>query len=184
MKLNARRVRSTVGALAAAGLLMGAMTGCAPGSDSSGGGEENTTVTWWLWDSNPDAKAMVAAFEKENPGIKVEQKTYSNSDYLNAIRPGLTSNAGPDVFQVAPGGMLENYGPLALDLTDYAEGALGDDWADKFNSTSIEQLQFDGAQVALPTYMSAAGFIYYNQKLIEELGITVPTTLPENGNAT
>src|SRR3546814_7913343 len=75
--------------------------------------------------------------------------------------------------------MLENYGPRALDLTDYAEGALGDDWADKFNSTSIEQLQFDGAQVALPTYLSAAGFIYYNQKLIDELGITVPTTLPE-----
>src|SRR3546814_19294140 len=122
MKLNARRVRSTVGALAAAGLLMGAMTGCAPGSDSSGGGEENTTVTWWLWDSNPDARAMVAAFEKENPSIKVEQKNYCNSDNLNANRPVRTTNAGPEVTQVAPAGMRENYGPLPLDLTDYAEG--------------------------------------------------------------
>ena len=182
MKLNAKPLRTGLATLAALGLVGAALAGCAPQGGDSGNGssdEENATITWWLWDTNPDAKAMVAAFEKENPGIKVEQKTYGYNDYLNALRPGLTSNTGPDVFQVAPGGMLENYGSLALDLTDYAKNALGDDWADQFNSTSIEQLQFDGTQAALPTYLSAAGYIYYNQKLIDELGITVPTTLPE-----
>lgn len=172
-----RRIRTLVGALATVGVIATMTAGCA--AQSSSDDAEGGTVTWWLWDSNPVAKDMVAAFEKENPDIKVDFKVYNNSDYMNALRPGLTSNSGPDVFQIAPGAMLSNYGPLALDLSDYASEALGDDWADQFNSTAIEQLNLDDAQAALPTYLSAAGLMYYNQNLVDEIGITVPTTVPE-----
>lgn len=173
--------RSTVAAIAAGTAAALLVAGCTP-QGGGGGGEdsaEDNTVTWWLWDSNPEAEEMAAAFEEENPDIHVDFKVYNYNDYLNALRPGLTATSGPDVFQVAPGAMLANYGPLAVDLTPYAQESLGEGWADEFNETAISQLSFEGAQAALPTYLSAAGYIYYNNTLVEDLGITVPTTVPE-----
>ncbi len=170
-------LRAGLGAAAAASSIALVLSGCSPAQEEEAGGQ--TTITWWSWDSNPVPEEMVAAFEEANPDITVESEFFNYNDYLNALRPGLTSDDGPDVFQVAPGGMLANYGPLAVDLAPFAEEALGGQWEDDFNPTALEQLRFEDAQVALPTYMTAAGLIYYNANLVEELGITVPTTVPE-----
>lgn len=174
MKTRMRKPAAVVAAASAVALIV---SGCAPqgGDDSS----EKTTLTWWLWDANPAPEDFAKAFMEENPDITVKVKQYNYNDYLNALRPGLTSSSGPDIFQVAPGGMLANYGSLAVDLTPYVSDSLGDGWKDEFNSTAISQLQLDGKQPALPTYLSAAGYIYYNKTLVDQLGITVPTTLPE-----
>lgn len=169
-------LRLMLGGVALASSTALILAGCAPAEDTADGG---TTITWWSWDSNPVPEEMIAAFEAENPDITVESEFYNYNDYLNALRPGLTSNDGPDVFQVAPGGMLANYGPLAVDLSSFAEDALGAEWKNEFNTTALEQLQFEGTQVALPTYMTAAGLVYYNSTLVDELGIAVPTTVPE-----
>lgn len=164
---------SSIALLASASLVLSA---CAPSDTDS---SSSQTVTWWSWDSNPVEKDMIAAFNKEFPDITVEYQRFEYSDYLTALRSGLSSDSGPDVFQVAPGGMLVTYAELALDLAPLASESLGAEWETLFNSTAIEQLKQDGKQVAMPTYLSAAGLIYYNQKLMEEVGIDVPTNLPE-----
>lgn len=172
--------RALLGAAAVAAVAALAVSGCS-GGQSSSSSSGKTTITWWGWDSNPTQTTMVAAFEKENPNITVNVKDFSTgtSDYENALRPALTSNSGPDVFQIQPGSMLSNYGPLAVDLSSYAQKAWGSNWASGYYSSAISQLQLNGSQMALPTYMSAAGMIFYNSGLVKQLGITVPTTVPE-----
>ena len=121
----------------------------------------------------------IADFEKANPGITVEFKQYSYDDYVTALRTGLTSNDGPDVFQLQPGDLVTNFGSLAVPLEDYLSEEIGADWADRVNAEGLRQLQLDGAQVGLPSYMSAAGFIYYNATILDELGVAVPTDFDE-----
>lgn len=177
-KISARL--GSLALLATASLVLGA---CAPSEaetvSSQTASSSSETITWWSWDSNPVQEDMIAAFNEEFPDITVEYQRFNFSDYLTALRPGLSSDSGPDVFQVAPGGMLAVYAELALDLAPLASESLGAEWETQFNSTAIEQLNQDGKQVALPTYLSAAGLIYYNQTLLDEIGIEVPNTLPE-----
>lgn len=169
------RIARTAAAAAAITILAGGLAGCAGGPSDSDGTVE---LSWWGW--NPtDYKAAIEEFEKENPDIKVTFKQFAYNDYVTALRPGLTSSDGPDVFQVQPGELVTNFGPLAVPLEDPMAAEYGDDWADDFNAEGLSQLQLDGEQVALPSYMSGAGLIYYNQTILDQFGLTVPTTFDE-----
>jgi raffinose/stachyose/melibiose transport system substrate-binding protein len=167
---NPARTALTVVAIAASGALL---SGCVSGSPSTDGGSQ--TVTWWAWNAfDPDR--IIAEFEDANPGITIDYKQYSYNDYVTAIRTGLTSNDGPDVFQVQPGELVTNFGPLSLPLDDFLAES-GE--AGRINAEGLSQLQLDGAQVALPSYMSAAGLVYYNASILEEVGVEVPTDFDE-----
>lgn len=175
--MNGRNRRRTV---LAAGLVAGtmALAGCvgtAPDGSADGG---DTTITWWAWNAF-DADTVITAFEADNPGITVEYKQYSYNDYVTAIRTGLTSGDGPDVFQLQPGELVDNFGPLAMPLDDVLAERVGEDWADRFYPEGLSQLQSDGIQVALPSYMSAGGFIYYNATILADLGVEVPHDLEQ-----
>jgi len=178
------RSRSVLGvAVVATGSLL--LAGCvttggeateSPSGEATEVGDQ--TVTWWGWNVfNSDQ--TVADFEAENPGVTVDFKFYSYDDYVTALRTGLMSNDGPDVFQLQPGDLVTNFGSLAVPLEDYLAETHGGDWADRVNPQGLSQLQLDGAQVALPAYMSAAGFIYYNATILDDLGVAVPGDFAE-----
>ena len=116
-----------------------AITGCTADTGSEG----PVTLKWVYWDiAVPDA--VVEAFEAENPDIKVEATQQAYNDYLTALRPSLTSDSGPDIFQVAPGTLVENYGELAEPLDSIAEEAYGSDWKSQFANGSLDALALDG----------------------------------------
>lgn len=150
-------------------------TSAPPGSSSPA---EEVTINWWAWNV-AEYEKTIAAFEAANPGIKVEFTPYSNADYLNNLRSALTSPNGPDVLQLSPGGLVANYGELVEDLGPLAATEWGSDWQQKFNQLGLSQLQKDGKQVGFPAYMSAAGFIYYNSGMLQDVGVEVPKDLAE-----
>jgi raffinose/stachyose/melibiose transport system substrate-binding protein len=159
---------------AAAGLIL---TGCTANGDTPSS-DGPVTISWWGWNAS-ESEATIDAFEAENPDISVEFTSYSNSDYLNNLRTALTSDNGPDVLQLAPGATVKNYGALVEDLAPLASGSWGERWTDDYNTLGLTQLQSDGKQVALPSYMSAAGFIYYNSDILSQTGTTVPKNVDE-----
>jgi raffinose/stachyose/melibiose transport system substrate-binding protein len=154
------------------------LAGCAAGDsnpDGSPDSGEKQTVTWWAWNVF-DSEKVIDAFEDANPNITVDFKAYAYNDYVTALRTGLTSADGPDVFQVQPGELVTNFGPLALPLDDHL-AELGD--AAEVNSEGLTQLQLDGVQVGMPSYMSGAGLVYYNATILDELGVEVPADFEE-----
>lgn len=158
-----------------------ALAGCGTAQSGSGGAESDpsgTTLKWWAWNA-AESETTIAEFEKQNPGITVEFTAYSNDDYLNNLRAALTSDKGPDVLQLAPGGTVNAYGDLVQDLAPLAATAWGEDWRSGFNELGLTQLQKGGKQAALPSYMSAAGFLYYNSGILGEAGAEVPTDLDQ-----
>ena len=156
-------------------------TACGGGSgDGSATDDPDGPVelTWWAWNVAA-GEEVVEAFEAEHPDITVELRPYGFDDYVQALRPALTSSGGPDVFQLQPGGMVTNYEPLALDLAPLFEDELGADWRSQFHEQGLTQLAVDDKQAAMPSIMSAGGLIYYNQAMLDDAGVDVPTTFDE-----
>lgn len=175
---RSRRVLSGAAIATAFLLLAGCVSTGGEPSPGAGATGADQRVTWWGWNAfNSDQ--VIADFEKANPGVTVEFKLYSYDDYVTALRTGLTSNDGPDVFQLQPGDLVTSFGGLAVPLEDHLAETAGADWAARVNAQGLVQLQLDGAQVALPAYMSAAGFIYYNATILDDLGVSVPTNFDE-----
>jgi raffinose/stachyose/melibiose transport system substrate-binding protein len=170
-------------ALALASLTVAALAGC--GSSSST--EDSATsgsITWWGF--SPDttvADAYIAAFNEEYPDIEVKYNKYEVNAYTAALRAGLVSNNGPDVFNVVaagPTGPLEQFGDFTLDLTPAMEDLLGADWEEQVSASGVEPLMTDdGALAAASLGYVGAGFLWVNQDLFDEYGQAVPTTYTE-----
>lgn len=178
-----KRWKIALGSLAAATLML---TACAPTDDSGGGGGEPSAdsgpVTLTYWDfldpsqDNPRANALrenIAAFEEANPNIKIDLSVVSLGDMISRLPQAAAAGQAPDVFkmftpqvpQMAAAGAYTPLPEAALEV---------DDWLRPADTLAGP----DGAQVAVPyEYRTCA--LYYNQKILDEIGVTAPTTYDE-----
>lgn len=125
------------------------------------------------------AESLIAEFNKEHPEITVNYKFYpSAGDYPAALRAGLASNSGPDLFNLSTNtaAHVDQFGSFAVDLTD----ALGDDGLDGISDLAQETFILDdGSFVATSLGYVTAGLLYVNKDLLDEHGVAIPTTLDE-----
>ncbi|WP_248240094.1 ABC transporter substrate-binding protein [Microbacterium kunmingense] len=158
-----------------------ALSGCAGGGgggDADAAPADSGEVSWWGWTPDtPVAERYIAAFNEEYPDITVTYRNFENVDFRNTIVSALESGQGPDVFDLsAAGGTPDLWGPYAIDLAPLAEDTLGADWESSFAGGYAEQLRdSEGTQVSLPLGGMSAGFIWYNQDILDEAGAEVPT---------
>lgn len=180
--MNTRSRMRLVAGLAATGLAMGALAGCAGGGggDDDGDGGEDVTLTWWHNATSGPLPAVweevAAEFEAANPGVTVEQTGYQNEELQRTLIPNaLAAGDPPDLFQVWPGGELrdqvENGYLMALDdaVPDTIESV----------GATVNPWQVDGATYGVPFTFGIEGF-WYNTDMFEAAGIDeVPATLDE-----
>lgn len=86
--------------LATLAVLSLAVSGCSVGSDPGGGGSGDTTVTFRLWDDQVAKayKTSFAAFEKQNPGIKVDVQIVPWADYWTKLPTDISAGTAADIF--------------------------------------------------------------------------------------
>lgn len=181
-KLIAFSLAAAIGVLSFTGC--SGQTGTASGAGSSQAGQEVTLTFPCIWVGS-DSKAkvfgeMVAGFNTEYAGkyqIKLEEQTDYDA-YRDKIRTLISTGAAPDLFTVQDFPDLELYASSGklMNLTDFLAES---DMASRFEDGIVERAQIDGANYAMP-YESAVVPIMYNQKLLEEAGVTsIPTTYDE-----
>lgn len=137
------------------------------------------TITYWDFldpsQDNPRSKALktnLENFATAHPDITVELSVVSLGDMLSRLPQAAAAGQAPDVFkmftpvvgQMAAAGA---YSPLsqASEVTDWLR--------------PIDNLTGpDGQQVAVPYEYRTCAF-YYNQKILDEIGVSVPTTYTE-----
>jgi raffinose/stachyose/melibiose transport system substrate-binding protein len=167
-----------LGAIAAATMV--AIGGCsvadAPKNESSSSG----TLDWWGYSPNKAvAESLIREFNKEYPNLTVRYKFYpNNSEYPAALRAGLASNSGPDLYNLSTNAAapVSQFGPLAVDLA----AALGPDWKDKVSPLAQESFTLPNGSLAGAALGSvSAGLLYINKDLFDRYGLTAPTTLTE-----
>ncbi len=182
--LGGRRSRRLAPTVLAGLCVTLAVTACAGGGSPSGGstGSANSgNITWWGWTPTVQgAQAYIKAFNKVHPDIHVTFKEITIAGYDAAMRPALVSSAGPDVFDIAPGGGIGSIASLAADTLNLQPAiakALGPDWKSKIAPIGPAGLTKDGKLAALPIGSTFAGNLWINQDLFSKYHLTAPTTL-------
>ena len=174
----------------AAVALLAAAAGCSAAGSSAAGGSGGSggtvTVNWWTWDPNQALayEQCIPAFEKANPGIKVDVSQYNVSDYFTKLTASFVAGNAPDAFMNSVT-FLQSYASQnqlmalnkyisqsSLNMSQYSIGASG--W--KYTN---------GDQYALPMDW-ATDVLYYNTALVEKAGYTPAevdklTWNPQNG---
>ncbi|GGH36418.1 carbohydrate ABC transporter substrate-binding protein [Paenibacillus segetis] len=133
-------------------------------------------------------KEITAAFEKANPGVKVETTIDKNIE--DVIGPGMKSGDFPDVIHLATGqkkGLTETFvkDNNLIDLTDVLSMTIPgesvtvkDKLIPGFTDTTITNPYGDGKTYLMPMFYSPTG-LFYNAGLFEQKGWEVPTTWDE-----
>ncbi|MGW9111685.1 ABC transporter substrate-binding protein [Microbacterium sp. NPDC055683] len=175
-------LRTALAGGAAAAIAVG-LSACGGTSSEPTGSAESGSITWWGW--TPDTsvgEAYIAEFNKVYPDIEVTYKNYENGDYTGALRAALSSNSGPDVYDMALGGnngAFRDFGDFALDLRPALEEQLGDDWEDAFTFSHDGFTRDDDSIAAVSMGGVGAGMLWINQDLFDEVGVAPPTTYDE-----
>lgn len=122
------------------------------------------------------ADEVVKAFEAANPDINVDIETRpGGSEGDNLIKTRLATGAMADVFLYNSGSLFQAINPqqFLVDLTN-------EPWqADVQASFKPVVTAPDGTIRGAPARAAMAGGIYYNKKIYEELGLSVPKTWAE-----
>jgi multiple sugar transport system substrate-binding protein len=128
-----------------------------------------------LWDGNqkPAMEAAIAAFQKQNPQIKVSVELTEWNDYWNRITTGVAAGTTPDVF----------WGHVAYFASLADKGALGDlapfISKDKFDTTIyypglLDNWKYGGKQYGLAKDWDTICYAY-NKDMAAKAGVD-PTT--------
>jgi N,N'-diacetylchitobiose transport system substrate-binding protein len=191
-----------LGALAVAGLVVGACGGDdgdsdsaddatttvaeatdAPGEssapDTSGGGSD-AEGTLRLWLNGPDTPQeivdyAIAEFNKTHPNVNVELERQQWTGLVERLTTSLSGSDAPDIveFGNTQAQTFEAAGAVA-DLTEHVDELGGDD----FLQSLLEAGTYDDKVYAVP-YYGGARIVVYRTDLFEASGIEVPTTLDE-----
>jgi raffinose/stachyose/melibiose transport system substrate-binding protein len=161
-----------------------ALTACTTGGGSAAEDDSPTTgsVEWWGYSPEASiADKYIAAFNEEYPDIEVTYKPIPDLDYTAALRAGLVSPEGPDVYDVAtnPVASIEVFGEFALDLKPAMVDLLGEDWQEKTSTLGQQAFYKDDELLAASMGFVSAGVLQINQDLFDEYGLEAPTTLDE-----
>lgn len=157
--------------LAAAATTMG-LTGCAPGSSSSGGGSGDATsadltFAWWGNEvRNKNTTDAIDAYSKANPGVQISPQPGEWSSYWDKIATQVAGNTAPDVIQMDMAYISEygNRGAL-LDLS-------GVDTS-KFIEGTVDSGKIDGTLVGINAGINCL-VVLANPKVFEKAKMDVP----------
>ena len=165
-------------ALASAAIAGVMLAGCAADTEPESQGP--VTLTYWDFldpsQDNPRSNALkenIANFEAANPDINIDLSVVSLGDMLSRLPQAAAAGQAPDVFkmftpqvpQMAAAGAYSPLPEASSEITDWLRPT----------DTLVGP---DGQQVAVPyEYRTCA--LYYNQKILDQIGATAPTTYDE-----
>ena len=165
----------TKGALLLSSLLV--VSGCSAGTttETEGGAAANTdgeivTLTFLNSQSEGTYDDVIAAFQAENPNIKVEVQSVPFSELIAQTQARLgTQDSSIDVLTVDP--------PRLPDMAE--RGFLVDVSSDlpgmkeKISDVAVSSISFDDKQWAFPVWTSA-NYLLYNKEILNAAGVEAP----------
>ncbi|KAA9089623.1 ABC transporter substrate-binding protein [Microbacterium radiodurans] len=164
--MNTRRLL----ALTAGVALAVSLAGCAGGTGSGSGDDEQITLrfAWWGSDELNAIKAeQIALFEKAHPNITVAGEPSEYNGYYDKLATQVAGGGAPDAIQIT-------YDALPLYVSKNAIADISADIdQDTFAAGALDAGIIDGKLYALPTGVGARGIIV-NPAVFEAAGIPIP----------
>lgn len=182
--MRLKRTRSL--ALGVAALTLLALGACSTGVPSGEGSSTASTPTerqeleFWFWGAGPTQQKIMN--EVLVDGFNQSQDQYTLSvNFNNAvdknIQVALSSNKGPDIVYGSGPSFSAQYAAAnkLADMTPYAEKY---GWQERLLAPMYESGTVNGKLYSLPNSLINIG-VFYNKKVLDELGATPPTTFGE-----
>lgn len=164
-----RRIRKT-GIVAAAAAVVMALSACGGGSSAqSDGGPVELRFSWWGSDKRAQVtQAAIAAFEAENPNIKIKPEYGDWSGYWDKLATQVAANDAPDIIQ-----MDEKY------ITEYStRGALLDLSKYDIDTSKLDEVALNAGKGEKGLTGIAAGInaatILANPAVFKAAGVELP----------
>lgn len=171
--MSKHSMRKMLAAGAVAAVALGGLAAC---SSSDGAGEGgDVTMTFWQNSTTGAGKAYwektVAAFEEENPGVKIKMQSIQNEEMDGKLQTALNSGDAPDIFMARGGGKLADVvaAGQAMDISD----SIDDATKAAVPEGVLSAFEVDGKIYGMPTAVLPGG-IFYSQDLFAEAGIAAP----------
>lgn len=172
-----RSTRGVVASIAAIGLI--ALPSCSSSGGDDANGEKTLEILTWTYDGESLEwwETVNAKFEEENPGVKIVVEQSSSSDIRGGFLTQATAGDTATVIHVPA--------PL-MTVRPWAEAGflapIGDvlDEGDLESQLAADQsaMELDGEPYGV-VFAYNARMLYYNEGLLEEAGVEVPTTPQE-----
>lgn len=176
--VNTTTTTTRRGFLAAAGALSvpALLAGCGFAPQPRSTSARKGTVAFTTWGTDAELagfRAVIAAFQKANPGATVELNAVPYEQIFTNIDAQLQAGNPPDVFRVPyySFGGYAGRGQL-LDLSK----RLPSGFSDRFTEAAWAAVQVGGTPYGVPHHTDTSA-IYYNRKLLADAGVDVPTAL-------
>lgn len=138
---------------------------------------EPVTIRYMTFSAAPDhledLEAMIAAFEKENPDIKVEYEAVGWDDYFTKLQTQVANKTEADTFELN----YENFVTYASKNALYDMDTLMKNDSDfdssVFNETALNAFRLNGKQYGLVESFSNV-VMFYNKDLFDAAGVAYP----------
>lgn len=129
---------------------------------------KDVTLTWTVTYKPELFEDFINAFEKANPGIKLECSFVPSENYAQILRTQLAAGEGPDI---CIGGLEEGKAGYLYDITNEA-------FMDNVTDTARYEATKGGQIWGLPVETWMEGIVY-NKKMFEEHNVEIPVTWDE-----
>src|SRR5262245_14470503 len=135
------------------------------------GATAQTKITMWShWAAEQIKRDFVEdaikRFEAANPGVKIKASWYEKTALYAALKTALRAGQAPDLIYAEPDQVEYMENGLLLDLSE------GINW-NNIEPWAREAWSYKGKPYGLPLE-AATVELYYNKKLLQELGVTLP----------
>lgn len=174
-------MKKAIVVLLSAVLATGMLSGCGGGAsrEKNDTGEKGTDkaveINYFTYRSQADRhpEKLIAEFEKQNPGIKVNYQIVKNLDeYLKAQQVRMLSGTDIDVTTVRPESIADyiDAGYL-MDIT-------GNAYLENYKDGMLDKITVDGKVYGIADAINLIG-VYYNKDMFAENNIKVPENYEE-----
>ncbi|RSK28298.1 sugar ABC transporter substrate-binding protein [Bacillus sp. HMF5848] len=120
-----------------------------------------------------DLKAMIAAFEEENPNIKIKYEMAAFDDYFTKLQTRLAGGSAPDTFELNYENFVNYASKGALLSLDDLIKADSEFDPSQINQEAFKAFQYDGTQYGMVESFSNV-VLYYNKDLFDAAGVGYP----------
>jgi glucose/mannose transport system substrate-binding protein len=153
-------------------LLLLAMASSACAADESEPNVQLELLTWWSQDSERAAiQAVIDENARQHPNVGVRVLYADSLEVLTGdMNLRLADGTPPTAFQANLGGNALQWGESAESLNARAAT-----WRSGFQESILEQLsKANGELVGVPVALTRQNNVYYNARVLDELGLSVP----------
>lgn len=138
--------------------------------------------SWWAGDEGPALEAIIAEFERRNPGIRINNATVTGGAGVAAkavLKTRMLGGDAPGTFQVHAGQELIGTWVIAQRMEDLDFLFREQGWYNVFPATLIELSSTPDGVWSVPVNIHRSNVLWFIPENLERWGVSVPKTWDE-----